>query len=388
MATREPVTLDSMATSPSTGVPALDTALDGLYWGDNVVWFPDRTETATPFFAAIANLAPDYDQAAYVTLTRSPDDVRTLFPGVKVIDARPGSAVAGANQLLDAIKRLFVTPGRALLLFDPLEQMSERWGTDIASTFFTRCCPFLLEVGAIAYWSLSRGENLEALRRDIEDVTQCILVLRDGRLRIAKAEGRPVGVQGSVYHYRESDAGPELTKAPAAARLGAALRAVRDQRQLSQTALAQLAGVSPSAISQAERGQRGLSLETLLTLTAKLNITIDELLRGHISPGYRLGRRDDPSAPPVGIPMPLLDDPEAGLRVYLVRLAPNAFTTPNISHKGTEMVAVIAGLVQVQLTSGQPVLRQGEAMLADRSGIRGWRNLAQRPAALFWVIRD
>ena len=80
MATREPVTLDSMATSPSTGVPALDTALDGLYWGDNVVWFPDRTETATPFFAAIANLAPDYDQAAYVTLTRSPDDVRTLFP--------------------------------------------------------------------------------------------------------------------------------------------------------------------------------------------------------------------------------------------------------------------------------------------------------------------
>ena len=135
---------------------------------------------------------------------------------------------------------------------------------------------------------------------------------------------------------------------------------MRDQRQLSQTALAQLAGVSPSAISQAERGQRGLSLETLLTLTAKLNITIDELPRGQISPGDRLGRRDDPSAPPVGIPMPLLDDPEAGLRVFLVRLAPNAFTTPTISHKGTEMVAVIAGPVQVQLTSGRPVVRQGE----------------------------
>ena len=136
-----------------------------------------------------------------------------------MIDARPGTAVAGANQLLDAITRLFVTPGRALLLFDPLEEMSDRWGADIASTFFTRCCPFLLEVGAIAYWSLSRGENHDALRRDIEDVAQCILVLRDSRLRIAKAEGRPVGVQGSVYHYRESEGGPELTKAPAAARL-------------------------------------------------------------------------------------------------------------------------------------------------------------------------
>jgi quercetin dioxygenase-like cupin family protein len=86
--------------------------------------------------------------------------------------------------------------------------------------------------------------------------------------------------------------------------------------------------------------------------------------------------------------VPLLDDPEAGLRIYLVRLAPGAFTAPNISHKGAEIVAVIAGLVQVQLTSGRPVLRQGEAVLADRSSIRGWQNLSQRPAALFWVVRD
>ena len=160
------------------------------------------------------------------------------------------------------------------------------------------------------------------------------------------------------------------------------------QRQLSQAQLAQLAGISASAISQAERGQRGLSLETLLTLTTNLNITVDELLRGHVAPGYRLGRRDDPATTPTGNPIPLLDDPEAGLRAYLVRLAPGATATPNVAHKGSELVAVIGGLVQVQLTSGRPVLRQGEALLADRSSIRGWRNIAQRPAALFWVIRD
>ena len=61
------------------GSPALDSALDGLYWGANVVWLPDRTETAAPFFAAIAGLAPQYDQAAYVTLTRSPDEVRAAL---------------------------------------------------------------------------------------------------------------------------------------------------------------------------------------------------------------------------------------------------------------------------------------------------------------------
>ena len=62
----------------------------------------------------------------------------------------------------------------------------------------------------------------------------------------------------------------------------------------AQSELAQLAGVSASAISQAERGQRGLSLQTLLDLSARLDITIDELLRGEVAPGYRLARRDDP----------------------------------------------------------------------------------------------
>jgi transcriptional regulator with XRE-family HTH domain len=372
----------------SSGVADLDRALHGLYWGDNVVFEPDRTETAMPFYGAIAALTGMYDQAAYVSLSLPPELVERDYPGLGLIDARPDTPLAEAGALLNAIRRRCKPQSRTLLLFDPLDDMAARWGADMARRFFTRCCPLLLEVGAIAYWSLSQGERFEALRRDVEDVTQCVLVVRDGRLRIAKAEGRPVGVQGSVYHYRLADGHPELTQAPAAARLGGALRAVRMQRQLSQAQLAQLAEVSASAISQAERGQRGLSLETLLTLTANLNITVDELLRGHVSPGYRLGRRDDPAATPTGTPVPLLDDPEAGLRAYLVRLAPGATATPNVAHKGSELVAVIAGLVQVQLTSGRPVLRQGEALLADRTSIRGWRNIGQRPAALFWVIRD
>jgi len=372
----------------STGVADLDRALHGLYWGDNVVFEPDSTDAAVPFFAAIAEHSEVYDHAAYVTLTLDPEKINRDYPSLGVIDARPHTPLAEAGALLNEVRRRSKPQARTLLIFDPLDDMAARWGTDMARRFFTRCCPMLLEVGAIAYWSLSQGERFEPLRRDVEDVTQCVLVVRDGRLRIAKAEGRPVGVQGSVYHYKLADGRPELTQAPAAARLGGALRAVRMQRQLSQAQLAQLADVSASAISQAERGQRGLSLETLLTLTANLHITVDELLRGHVSPGYRLGRRDDPAAAPTGTPIPLLDDPEAGLRAYLVRLAPGATATPNIDHKGTELVAVIGGLVQVQLTSGRPVLRQGEALLADRSSIRGWRNIAQRPAALFWVIRD
>lgn len=353
-----------------------------------MVWEPDRAETVAPFYSAIARLASDYDQAAYITLTRAPEEIHEAFPELAVIDARPDTELAQPGALLNAIRRAGSEHGRMLFMFDPLDDMATRWGADMAQRFFTRCCPFLLQVGAIAYWSLSHQEQFQTLRRGVEDVTQCVLVVRDGRLRIAKAEGRPVGVQGSVYHYQLENDTPTLTQAPAAARLGSALRALRVQRQLSQAQLAGLADVSPSAISQAERGQRGLSLETLLTLTANLNITIDELLRGQIAPGYRLGRRDDPATAPTGTPIPLLDDPQTGLRAYLIRLASGATASPTIDHKGTELVAVVSGLVQIHLTDGRPVLRQGEALLADRAKIKAWRNLAPRPSALFWIIRD
>ena len=80
------------------------------------------------------------------------------------------------------------------------------------------------------------------LRRTIEEITQCVLVVGDSRLRVAKAEGRPPGIEGSVFRYRDVDGLPALTPAPVVARIGAALRAVRTQRQLSQSDLGRLAG--------------------------------------------------------------------------------------------------------------------------------------------------
>jgi transcriptional regulator with XRE-family HTH domain len=274
------------------------------------------------------------------------------------------------------------------LLFDSLEAMSEAWNQETAKRFFARACPLLFGLGAIAYWSLIAARHSPALRREIEGITQCVLAVGDGRLRIAKAEGRPLGIEGSVYRHGLENGRPVLAAAPAAARLGAALRALRSSRRLSQRDLAHLAGVSPSAISQAERGRGGLSLETLLDLAGKLNITLDDLLRGDVSSGYRLARRDDPCGEEKDRPVPLLDDPRVGLRVYVVRLSRGAAATPDFAHKGVEVVTVAAGLVQVLLESGRPVLRRGEALIADTTAVAGWRNLSDREATVFWVLHD
>ena len=372
----------------TSGLDELDAALGGLFWGDNVVWEAEDADASYPFFAAVAASRAQYDFAAYVTLTRSPAEIEAVYPGLDVIDARPAGSLGQPGALIEAVRQACASGRRDLVLFDDLEAMSDRWGAETARRFFTLSCPLLLELGAVAYWSLAPTALSQAMRREIEGVTQCVVVLQNGRLRIKKAEGRPPGIEGSVFRYHLEDGTPVLAAAPAAARLGTALRAVRTARGLSQSDLARMAGVSPSAISQAERGQRGLSLDTLLDLSDQLNVSLDELLRGDAAPGYRLVRRDHPHTRGDGGPHPLLDDPQAGLRAYVLRLAPGESAVPGLVHKGVELVTVASGLVQVQLTGGQPVLRSGEALIAESSRVEGWRNLADREALVFWILRD
>src|SRR3954466_8151804 len=301
-----PMTDDAAA---STGVADLDAALDGLFWGDNVVWETEQQAAVEPFYAALADQRAAYDLAVYVSLERPPEEVAAAYPGFEVIDARPGRPLGRAAPLLQAVYERCDRADRGLLLFDPLHEMAARWCTDTARAFFVRCCPHLLEVGAIAYWSVGHGAALAPLRREISEVTQCVFALGEGRMRIAKAEARGPGVEGSVFRSSIEDGRPALQAAPAAARLGTALRAVRTQRHLSQSDLARLLGISPSAVSQAERGRRGLSLETLLDACAKLDLTLDELLRGDVNPGYRLARRHDPRRRSDGRPLAPIDHP-------------------------------------------------------------------------------
>src|SRR3954466_14455755 len=217
------------------------------------------------FFFLMIRRPPRSTLFPYTTLFRA-----AAYPGFEVLDARPGYPLGRAAPLLQAVYERCDRVERSLLLFDPLDEMADRWGTDTARAFFVRCCPHLLEVGAIAYWSVGHGAPLAKLRREISEVTQCVFALSEGRLRIAKAEARGPGVEGSVFRTGVDEGRPVLQAGPAAAPPGTALRAVRTQRHLSQSDLARLLGISPSAISQAERGRRGLSLETLLDACTKL----------------------------------------------------------------------------------------------------------------------
>jgi transcriptional regulator with XRE-family HTH domain len=360
--------------------------LGGIFWGDNVVWEPVEPGAAEPFYDAVA-AAAGYDTRIAVRVAEGGPE----RPGFETVDARPGRELHGPEPLLRALDLRCQAVERGLLLFDGLDVMVEHWGAIAAEQFFVRCCPRLLELGAVAYWTLPPPGAHPRLRRAVDDVTQCIFSTGGDRLRIDKAQGRPPGVEGHVFHLRIVGDQPQLEAAPMAARVGAAMRAARLRRRLSESELAGLAGISPSAISDAEGGEQVLPLETLLELADKLDLTLDELLRGDLSSGYRLGRRAYRPRGRIGPGderVPLLDDPRTGMRAYLVRLPPSGTVAPHLTHEGLELVAVASGLVQVMLTTGSPVLRGGEVLLVEDTSITGWRNIGAGEAALFWILRD
>lgn len=361
----------------SSGLPEFDERIGGLLEGDNVVWIGDDRavhDLLEERFLAIGS-APR-------ALIVSGGDDAAVPDGVEVVDARPGRPHADPFELERAIVEF--GEQRARIVVRDLDVLVRRLGEERAVAFFSRTCPRLFDQGAIAYWRATRagsGRILDAVQR----VTQCVFEFSGNRLRVRKAEGRPA-IRGQIFDMHVEDGDLHLAEIRAASRLAEGLRRLRTERGMTQTEIARMAGVSPSAISQAEAGHRGLGVETLLTISASLGVSLDDLFGHTPDTGYVLARRD--RIPPRRGIVALLDDPNAGLRAHLITLGPGEAGGPPVVHKGAELVMVSAGLVQIELNEEAPVMRAGDALLVTRDAISGWRNLLPEPARLFWIVRD
>lgn len=369
-----------------SGIEDLDRVLGGLLAGDNVVWVTDERELFDLAERAMLDATPRDERAIHVTSQETGPQIRArLGDDVTVVDTRARSRFSDP-VLLEQMLVSEARNGATRVVVDGLAPLGRQWGLDRAVGFFRRVCPRLFDLGAIAYWRVSRAKLGNAAIDEIRKVTQCVFEVSPRQLRIVKAEGHSSLVQGRLFRVSLDEGVIRLQAERALGRLAEGLRSLRADRSFSQSDLARLAEVSPSAISQAEAGHRGLSLDTLLLLTSKVGIGLDTLLDNEERPDYLLARRD--RGRELGDSRFLLDDPSAGLRVYLVNLAPGEKGTPPVSHKGPELVLVARGLVLVDLGDSSPAMRAGDAVLASRVPITSWRNLSPDASVLFWILRD
>lgn len=160
----------------SSGSPHLDTTIQKLRLGDNVVWQVDQLADYAHFAHAFATQAiADGLPCVYIRFA-SHEALLDERPGLSIIAVNPSS---GFDVFSAQIHHLIGRLGRRVAyVFDNLSYLVEPWTTDeLLANFFQVTCPYLYELDTIAYFALMRGRHANDAVAKIAATTQVMIDL-------------------------------------------------------------------------------------------------------------------------------------------------------------------------------------------------------------------
>lgn len=162
--------------SGSTGISGLDTILNGIRWGDNIVWhvenIQDYQEVVVPFVEhAIANNIP----VIYLRFGQH----APLIQGNPNIKEYQLDADLGFEAFTRRVYTIVSEEGEGVCyVFDSLSDLLSKWATDLMiGNFFQVTCPYLLKLNAIAYFAIIKYSHSYATVTRIRETTQLLLNL-------------------------------------------------------------------------------------------------------------------------------------------------------------------------------------------------------------------
>jgi len=157
-----------------SGLPPLDELLQGLRFGDNVVWQVDRLEDYPYLAKAFAQQAvSDGFDCVYLSFA-SHTAILEPQPGLTIIRIDPAP---GFDYFTGEVHRIIEERGRKVFyIFDNLSDLVDEWATDeLLANFFQVTCPYLFQVEAVAYFALRRGQHGHNAIARVRDTTQVLI---------------------------------------------------------------------------------------------------------------------------------------------------------------------------------------------------------------------
>ena len=173
--------------------------------------------------------------------------------------------------------------------------------------------------------------------------------------------------------------------------LGTRLRALRNERNLSQRDLARASGISANAISLIERDENSPSVATLQNLAAALNVKMsyffDEEAVNHSVLVFRNGGL--PAITSNGTTIASLSERLKGqeLEPFRVTLKPLAGSGDRlVIHSGHEFVYCLRGTIEYMIDYVRYELHSGDLLLFEAQLPHRWRNPGLEEAELLLIL--
>ncbi len=206
----------------------------------------------------------------------------------------------------------------------------------------------------------------------------------------------------------ESAAAAKGAGRPGYPQLGERLRAARSARQLSLRDLADRLGLSPSLISQIERGRANPSVSTLYAIVNELDVSLDDLLfTDRRAPERPTSEGSAVARPGANRPVQpgrqrqrirlasgviwerLTTHSEPGVEFLYVVYEVGGASSPEDAyqrHAGHEWGYVISGVLQVRIGFDEYVLQPGDSVSIDSTIPHRLANQGDTPVQAIWFV--
>lgn len=171
--------------------------------------------------------------------------------------------------------------------------------------------------------------------------------------------------------------------------LGNQIRMLRDQRRLSQQALAEASGISRNTLSLIERGQTSPTVSTLKGLAVALGVEINAFFLPYQESRVVFTKAEQ--RPHLLLNHGTLADLGLGIlepliTPLLLNLEPGARSGPALSHDGQDFVFCLSGEVLYSVNDHGYILEPGDSLFFDGHLPHRFRNTAMKDSSILIIL--
>lgn len=414
----------------SSGIRSLDSLIDSLYIGDNVVWEVDAGTASHLFIQSFIEQAlADSQKIIYVSFNTSPQSIlnnlsKLLSPehfilidcftsgkgkndntflkfyetasNLNIVRINNPKSIEEFTHKLNSLEDSFSRGVR--YVFDSLTGMQDLWGNENETyKFFTYMCPRLYDLGTVAYWLLEKEAHSQSFKANLRHITQVVFDLYKRRdklyIKALKLEGRQdrEAFKPHLYEIEGRDVTVTFPKRELATDVGGRIKDVRTRLGISQKELADKVDLTPSFISQLENNQISPSLSSFLQIAEALGISPNDLLQKEKKRDEAdwLFRKDHT--------LQSLLKKEEGYSLfnivsndktsaYLTVINAGAELDSHfLSSKKNELIHVLKGTISVKIENSEKMLSHGDSIYLKHSLPSVWKNASDEETELLVI---